>query len=148
VVILGNAKIKKGIIGEGLVWYSDHADYIIDESDLSLEQPLQVGLPLVFSQTNKTPQVASFIVPELDALTKVVAEKKAIHVFKCENSYATSAVAQFKESENLDCGFTGLRWSGSIEGHAKWCETIPYLFALQETQARDEKLAACKVAKS
>ena len=148
VVILGNAIIKKGIIGEGLVWYSDQEDYTNDEADLSLEQPLQVGLPLVVSSNNKNQNIADFIIPEVDALIKVVAEKKAMHVFKCWNSYATSAVTQFKEGESLDCGFSGLRWSGNIEGHAKWCETIPYLFALQETQARDEKLAACKAAKS
>lgn len=147
VVVLANAKINKGIIGEGLVLYRDEADSI-DKSNVSLEQSLQVGLPLVFSQTNKTPQVADFIVPELDALTKVVAEKKAMHVSQCWNSYAISAVAQFNEGERLDCGFDGLRWSENTEGHAKWCETVPYLFALQETQARDERIVACKAAKS
>ena len=148
VVILGNAKIKKGIIGEGIVWYSDPADYVINESDLPLGQPLQVGLPLAVSNNTKNQHIADFIIPEVDALTKVIAKRKAMHVSKCWNRYATSAVAQFKEGESLDCGFTGLRWSGNIEGHAKWCETIPYLFALQETQARDEKLAVCKAAKS
>jgi hypothetical protein len=144
VVILANAEVKKGIVGESLVWYSKQADYNQDEFDLSFGQPLYVGLPLVAPKNNQKHSVADFIIPELDTLKKFVEQKKARHVSKCRNSYATSAVDQFKEGKVFGCGFTGLRWSEDPKGHAKWCETVPYLFALQETQARDEKLVACK----
>lgn len=40
------------------------------------------------------------------------------------NWYADTAMAQVKENKQRNCGFNGLRWIDSRQGHHDWCKSF------------------------
>ena len=61
----------------------------------------------------------------------------------CAN-YAKLAVEQYQSSIELNCNFSGLRWSADVSGQKKWCLGVREDIASEETLARAEALIACK----
>jgi hypothetical protein len=59
------------------------------------------------------------------------------------NWYADTAFAQVKEAKQRNCGFNGLRWIDSREGHRNWCTSFnPGLAAMKgEIATRKAMLA-------
>jgi hypothetical protein len=61
------------------------------------------------------------------------------------DAYAGAATAQNQQNETLNCGFSGLAWSGDFEAHRKWClapgTKMHNLTA--EDNARKHALAQC-----
>ncbi len=62
--------------------------------------------------------------------------------------YAQSAVKQYRQNLQSNCGFKGLRWSSDQKGHAKWCSTVRKAISDKEKIARDQMLKACFTKKS
>lgn len=61
-------------------------------------------------------------------------------------TYARVAVAQYKASMALECGFSGPSWLGDQQGHHYWCVNVDHSDArndLSETMGRDSALAQC-----
>ena len=58
--------------------------------------------------------------------------------------YASSAVAHYRESEELGCGFSGSRWSDNYEAHYRWANGVAKQKANAETKFRLGALAKCR----
>jgi hypothetical protein len=59
------------------------------------------------------------------------------------NSYADDALEQQETNEELDCGFSGPRWSDNRTNHFAWCMLFPQR-AEAEQEARREQLRECR----
>lgn len=89
-------------------------------------------------------QVWCLIVPEVTAQGEAGARAAQIDGCIC-NWYADKAVAQVAQNKARACGFSGLRWIDSRQGHYDWCATFkPGLLAMRsEIRARRIMLQGC-----
>ena len=62
------------------------------------------------------------------------------------NAYAGEAVAAAKEGLQLNCGFTGARWSADVGGHFDWCMSLggDHTLPNSEKAARAQGLGECR----
>jgi hypothetical protein len=62
------------------------------------------------------------------------------------DAYANGAVAAAKEGLQLECGFTGARWSADASGHLNWCLSLggDHTLPSSEEAARAEGLGDCR----
>ncbi len=59
-------------------------------------------------------------------------------------TYSESAIRAFNESERLECGFSGARWTGSRRAHTDWCLSATPDQRAAEQRARDRDLQRCR----
>ncbi len=59
------------------------------------------------------------------------------------SQYARTAVKQNQLNQQLQCGFSGLRWSNDRVGQMRWCLTVRTAVAENETRARRIALEQC-----
>jgi len=67
--------------------------------------------------------------------------------FDCD-SYARTAVEQYRRAKQLKCSLAGPRWHGSRDLHFLWCTTQPASSARAEGNTRRKALRACKSGKT
>ncbi len=62
------------------------------------------------------------------------------------NAYAGDAVAAAKDGLQMNCGFTGARWSVDVGGHFDWCMTLAgdHTLPNAEKAARAQGLGECR----
>jgi hypothetical protein len=62
------------------------------------------------------------------------------------NAYANAAVDAAKEGLQLNCGFTGARWSADVGGHFNWCLSLAgdHTLPNSEKTARAKGLSDCR----
>ncbi len=60
------------------------------------------------------------------------------------NSYASTAVAQFRENRALSCGLSDGRWSEDFQAHFNWCKTAPMAWLTSEQTNRANRLRFCR----
>lgn len=61
----------------------------------------------------------------------------------CRN-YSNAAIRAFNESERLECGFSGPRWTGSRRAHTDWCLSATPDQRAAEQRGRDRDLQRCR----
>jgi len=59
--------------------------------------------------------------------------------------YAQTAVDQYQQNQQRQCGFEGSRWSNDKEGQMQWCMAVSVEITARENQARQRALASCSV---
>ena len=59
--------------------------------------------------------------------------------------YVLSAIAQYWEGVNNNCGFTGAQWSSNYKGQYSWCLSAHQWVAENETRDRKKLLEACSL---
>ena len=64
------------------------------------------------------------------------------------SQYAQTAVSQYQQNLQQQCGFTGLRWSNNEAGQMQWCLTVRRAITAKENQARQQALEHCNKLKT
>ena len=78
--------------------------------------------------------------------TMTLQEPTAAQLHDCE-TYADKAVAIYKQSKKVPCGFDGGRWTDDRKSHYNWCANLADAdrhFMNDETNARQQGLNDCK----